>query len=154
MSNHSSKLCGILLAAAMCGWIPASQAQVTVTETATTTAGTITEFTPASETLVIRSETAAEPLRYMVTKQTTFVDEAGAPVVVEKLTAGTPIAVQFTRAGDRLVASRIVVKRAPAVIEKQTTTTTTTRKLTDKEKEAIEEQREKEKERKEKLKDD
>ncbi len=108
--------------------------QTAVQETTTTTnsAGTISQFGP--ETIVIRSTAAAEPLRYSYSKTTTYVDETGAPVSIETVKSGLPVTVYYTRVGDQLVASRVIVKRATAavvvpaapVIEKKTTTTTTT----------------------------
>lgn len=108
-------------------------AQTVVKEVTTTnSAGTISEFSP--ETIVIRSETSPEPLRYSYTKTTTYVDEAGAPVTMETVKSGLPVTVYYTKVGDRLVASRVVVRKttvvtpvAPAIIEKKTTTTTTTK---------------------------
>jgi hypothetical protein len=83
-----------------------------------------------------------------VTKQTTIVDESGAPIAIEQVRAGSPLSVQYTSMGDRLVASRIVVQRAPVATEQHTsTTTTTTRTLTHDEKEALEHRREHRKER-------
>ncbi len=110
----------------------AAVAQTVVKETTTTnSAGTISEFGP--ETIVIRSETSPEPLRYSYTKTTTYVDEAGAPVTMETVKSGLPVTVYYTKVGDRLVANRVVVRKttvvtpaAPAIIEKNTTTTTTT----------------------------
>ena len=97
----------------------------------TTSAGTISEFSP--ETIVIRSETSPEPLRYSYSKTTTYVDETGAPVTIETVKSGLPVTVHYTKVGDRLVASRVVVRKAtvvapvaPTIIEKKTTTTTTT----------------------------
>ncbi len=112
-----------------------SQAQTTVQTTTTNSVGTISEFGP--ETIVIRSETAPEPLRYSYSKSTTYVDETGAPVTIETVKSGLPVTVYYTEVGDRRVASRVVVRRAatapapvapvaPAVVEKKTTTTTTT----------------------------
>ncbi len=75
-------------------------------------------------------------MRYVVTKQTTIVDESGTPVLVNQIAPGSPLSVEYTTAGDRLVASRIVVQHAPVaasapgVVERSTTTTTTTRPLT------------------------
>lgn len=103
-------------------------AQTVVKETTTTTSlGTITEFSP--ETIVIRSETAPEPIRYYYTKTTTYVDEAGQPVSIETVKSGLPVTVHYAKVGDRMVASRVIVRKAaPPVVEKKTTTTTTTRK--------------------------
>jgi hypothetical protein len=104
-------------------------AQTTVQTTTTNTAGTISEFSP--DTIVIRSETAPQPIRYTYTKTTTYVDETGAPVTLETVKSGLPVTVYYTKDGDRLVANRVVVRKtvtAPAVIEKKTTTTTEEKK--------------------------
>jgi len=121
-------------------------AQETVVQT-TSSAGTITEFSPDS--IVIRSETAPEPIHYVYRKTTTYVDDAGNPVSMEVVKSGLPVTVHYIKEGDRLIASRVIVhhrvapparvvvpaptvveeKRvvpAPPVIEEKTTTTTTT----------------------------
>jgi hypothetical protein len=101
--------------------------------------------------MVVRSETGTSPLRYSVTKQTTIVDDTGAPVSIERISPGSQLSIQYTGSGDRLVASRVVVGRpatetmtsVPAVTGQQTnTTTTTTRPLTNEEKHALKEERE------------
>lgn len=146
----------VLLAVGICAWCTDLRAQQTTTTTAatvTTTNGAFTEFVPASETIVVRTETNAAPLRYVVTKQTTIVDEAGVPIAIEKISPGSPLSVQYTGTGDRLVASRIVVQKAPVAAERTTTTTTTTRPLTRDEKEAVKEEVEKRKEELEKAKE-
>jgi len=125
----------------------------TTTSTVTTADGAFTEFVPASETIVVKTETNPAPLRYVVTKQTTIVDEAGVPVAIEKITRGNPLSVQYTGTGDRLVASRVVVHKAPVVTERNATTTTTTRPLTHDEKEAVKDAVEKRKEQVEKASD-
>lgn len=105
-------------------------AQTVVQETTTNTAGTISEFGP--EQIVIRSETAPQPVRYISRKTTTYVDETGAPVSVETVKSGLPVTVYYTQEGGQMIASRVVVRRAAAVvpaapvIERKTTTTTTT----------------------------
>jgi hypothetical protein len=113
-----------------------AQATVQTTTTSTQSVGTISEFSP--DTIVIRSETAPEPLRYTYSKTTTYVDETGAPVSIETVKSGLPVTVHYTKVGDRLVAERVIVRRAAApapapapVIEKKTTTTTTTTKEKD-----------------------
>jgi len=128
------------------------EARAQTSTTVTTTRGAFTEFVPGSETLVVRTEANPAPVRYVVTKQTTFVDETGAPVLVNQIAPGSPLSVQYTTTGDRLVASRIVVQRAP-IVERTTTTSTTTRPLTHEEKERVKEQIEKRKDALEKAKD-
>ena len=130
---------GAALLAIGCFW--SSQTFAQTTTTVTTTNGAFTEYVPGSETMVVRSESGSNPLRYSVTKQTTIVDESGAPVSIERISPGSPLSIQYTGTGDRLVASRIIVQRPSAVSEQQTTTSTT-RELTHDEKHAPKEQRE------------
>jgi hypothetical protein len=147
--NTKMTTLGAALLAISCFW--SSQVFAQTTTTVTTTNGAFTEYVPGSETMVVRSETGTSPLRYSVTKQTTIVDETGAPVAVDRISPGSQLSVQYTGSGDQLVASRVVVRRAatstvtsaPAVTGQQTnTTTTTTRPLTHKEKHALKEERE------------
>ena len=72
-----SKFTGALLCAAALSISPMAFGQATVSTT--TTAGTISEFTPGSQ-IVVRTESAPEPITYSVGKTVTYVDEAGAPV--------------------------------------------------------------------------
>ena len=139
---------GAVLLAIGCFWL--SQAFAQTSTTVTTTNGAFTEYVPSSETMVVRSEAGTSPLRYSVTKQTTIVDETGAPVAIDRISPGSQLSIQYTGSGDQLVASRVVVRPAttavtsvPAVTGQQTnTTTTTTRPLTHEEKHALKEERE------------
>ena len=148
MNTKMTTLAAALLSVG-CFW--SSQAFAQTTTAVTTTNGAFTEYVPRSETMVIKSETGTSPLRYSVTKQTTIVDETGAPVAIDRISPGSQLSVQYTGSGDRLVASRVIVRRAatstetsvPAVAGQQTNiTTTTTRPLTHEEKHAIKEERE------------
>jgi hypothetical protein len=147
--NTKMTILGATLLAIGCLW--SSQAFAQATTTITTTNGAFTQYVPGSETMVVRGETEASPLRYSVTKQTTIVDETGAPVAIDRISPGSQLAIQYTGSGDRLVASRVVVHPAatstvtsvPAVTGQQTnTTTTTSRPLTHEEKHALKEERE------------
>ncbi len=91
------------------------EAVVGATATTTTTAGTISEFSP--DTIIVRSETAPEPIRYSYTKTTTYVDDAGQPVSLETVRSGLPVTVHYVREGDRMIANRVIVHRAKAVTE-------------------------------------
>jgi hypothetical protein len=154
MKTNIQKIGAGLLALGIC--VCCTEVRAQATATVTTTRGAFTEFVPGSETVVVRSETDPTPLRYVVTKQTTVVDETGTPVAIERVTPGSPLSVQYTTSGDRLVASRIVVQHAPVaapgrvVQERTTTTTTTTAPLTHEEKEALEHREHRAKELKEK----
>src|SRR4051812_24468706 len=104
------KIGGALLAIGICIWSTQAYAQSTTT-TVTSANGAFTEYVPGSQTVAVRTETSAAPLRYVVTKQTTVVNESGAPVALERIPVGSPLAIQYSGGGDRLVASRIVVQR-------------------------------------------
>jgi hypothetical protein len=160
MKTNITKIGAALLGVGIC--LCFSQLRAQTTTTVTTTKGAFTEFVPDSKTVVVRTE-ASTPLRYVVTKQTTIVDETGAPVTVERIAPGSPLSVEYTGTGENLVASRIVVQKpaavseqvtttapvttapvttAPVVSEQHTTTTTaTTRTLTHDEKEALKDER-------------
>jgi len=154
MKINIEKIGAALIAIGVCVCCTGVQAQGTATVT-TTSRGAFTEFVPGSETVVVRSETDPTPLRYVVTKQTTIVDETGAPVAIERITPGSPLSVQYTTNADRLIASRIIVQHAPVappgriVQQRTTTTTTTTAPLTHEEKEALEHQQHQAKEKRE-----
>jgi hypothetical protein len=81
--------------------------------------GTVTEFAP--DAVIIRTQESAPPVRYTFTKTTEYVDEAGNPVTIDVVKSGAPVTVRYVREGDRLIASRVIVRKAAA-----TTTTTTT----------------------------
>jgi len=112
------------------------QEAVTQTTTSTSADGTITEFSPTGDDVVIRSETSTTPIRYSYSKSTTVVDQNGAPVDISVVRTGVPVHVFYDRDGDRMIARRIVVQRtteaAPVVpdpgvvVHKDSTTTTTT----------------------------
>ena len=84
--------------------------KTTRTETKTTTTmGTVNEFSP--ERIIVRTETAADPITYRFNKTTTYVDESGAPVSVELIKSGLPVTIHYTTEGDSRIASKVVVRR-------------------------------------------
>ena len=132
MKQHKNMLTGAALLGLVLFTASLTLAQTVVKETTTTTtsAGTITEFGP--ETIIIRSETSPQPVRYSYSKTTTYVDETGAPVSIQTVKSGLPVTVHYVKVGDKMVVSKVIVKKAvvvpaaPAIEEKKTTTTTTT----------------------------
>jgi len=134
MKQNNYTLTGAALLGLMLITANVTLAQTAVKETTTTTtAGTISEFSP--ETIVVRSETSPEPIRYSYSKTTTYVDETGAPVSIETVKSGLPVTVHYTKVGDRMLANKVIVRKSVVkdapVIEKKTTTTTTTTKEKD-----------------------
>ena len=99
----------------------------TTTEaTTTTSAGTITAYTPGSDYITFRTTTAAEPVRYYYTKDTTILDPEGRASSWSVVRPDTPATVYYVREGDRMIVRKIMLSK-PTTIEKETTTTTTTR---------------------------
>ncbi len=111
-----------------------ASAQETTTQTTTTSsAGTISDYTPGS-TISVRTDTSSAPVSYSFSKTTTYVDENGNPVSTEVVRSGAPVTVYYTQDGDRMVASKVVVRKSvttdtpanPIIEQKKTTTSTTT----------------------------
>jgi len=110
-------VCGLaLLSLAL--YAPAALAQAVQEKTTTTTtttkttnnSGTITEF--GSDSFMIKSPSGSAPVTYEYTETTTYVDEAGNPIAMESVKAGVPVTVYFSQSGDRMVATKVVVKKS------------------------------------------
>ena len=112
----------------------AAPSATSTTTSTTTSAGTVSQFSP--DTIVVKTTTAADPVSYSYTKTTTYVDENGNAVSSETVKSGAPVTVYYTQDGDKMIATKVVVRKttttttdapiAPAVETKKTTTTTTT----------------------------
>lgn len=87
----------------------------TTTTTTTQSSGTVSEFGPDS--IVIRSTPSASPMTYEITETITFVDESGNPVDAETvIKSGVPVTVFYTKSGDKMVASKVVVKKTTTTV--------------------------------------
>jgi hypothetical protein len=95
------------------------------TTSTTSSQGLVSSFTPDS--MIVTSDTSPTPVSYTFTKTTTYVDENGNPVPVETVKSGVPVTVFYDRDGDRMVATRVVVRNTDPnwTVTKKTTTTTT-----------------------------
>jgi len=131
MKKTSFKYLGATLAVGLGLSLGALQAQsVTTTTREVTSEGTISSFEPKA--FVVRSESAPGPLTYTYGPATRYVDDSGAAVTREVIRPGVPVTVYYTRDGDSMVASRVIVHRAavaapaPAAETRTTRTTTTT----------------------------
>lgn len=92
-------------------------------------AGIISEW--GESRFLIKSEASPDPVSYTYSKTTTYIDEDGKPVDVSVVKTGVPVTVYYTKVGDAMVVSRVVVrkvKQAPTqeIERKKTTTTETT----------------------------
>jgi hypothetical protein len=104
------------------------------TTTTTTSAGTISQFSP--DALVVKTTTSADPVSYSYTKTTTYVDENGNPVSSETVKSGLPVTVYYDQDGTKMVATKVVVRKAvlsdpAAPVTKETTMTTSAGTISD-----------------------
>ena len=112
------------VAALVAGGVTSAFAQaVTETTTSTTYSGTVSELTPSSSSLIIRSE-SAPPRTYVYSKKTMFLDPSG-NVVSAEVTRGQPVTIYYRQEGDQMVVSKVVMSRP---IGTTTETTTETRR--------------------------
>jgi hypothetical protein len=128
MKTHWSTIAFTLGVATVVAWSSIAPAQTVVAE-ATTGSGVITDYTPGGEAIIVREESSTSPIRYALTERTVFVDEAGTPVVAEKVTSGLPITVHYVREGDRMLASRVIVRRTVSAPVAVSTPVVTERKV-------------------------
>lgn len=109
-----------LLIAAMPTLFAFAQAQEVIRETAITDSGVVTES--SADLLTIAGESS--PVRYTFTKTTRYTDEVGNPVRVETIKKGVPVTVHYVQDGPARLASRVIVRTAPATGTQVTATTT------------------------------
>ena len=86
-----------------------STVKETTTTTTTNTAGTVSLFGP--DTIVVTTTTSPSPVTYSRTKTTTYVDESGSPVSIETVKSGVPVTIYYDAAGDRMTATKVVVRK-------------------------------------------
>ncbi len=87
---------------------PLAAQRVEATRTVTTSEGTISEFGPQG--ITIKSEEGTVPVRYISSDTTNYVDENDNPVDVALVKSGLPATIHYTKVGDTLIASKVVVK--------------------------------------------
>lgn len=147
--KRTQKISWALALAALVGFADFASAQTTVTTTpsggvitssdtpvvstgatgvvtTTTRVGRVGTVTP--DELVMESASGTEPVPYVRTRRTVFVDDAGAVVPAETVRAGVPVTVHYSTNSDHFVADRVVVHRrevtpaADTVITRPSTT--------------------------------
>lgn len=98
------------------------------TTTTTTYAGTVSDISPSSSTMVVKSEAAPQTItKYVYNDKTIWVDPMGNTVKMETV-QNQPVTVYYQKEGDQMVVTRVITQKTlpPPVVEKKTTTTTTT----------------------------
>lgn len=99
-----------VLVALLAGEAPAQRVEATTTTTTST--GTISEF--GAQGFAIQTPAGAQPVRFISNDTTNYVDEEGNPVALGSVQAGMPVTIHYTKVGDTLIASKVVVGRMPA----------------------------------------
>lgn len=117
MKNTLFKSFGAMLFIATLTAAGITRAQnIEATTTTTTSEGTVSEFGPQG--LIIKTATGSQPVRYISSETTNYVDENGNAVSAKLVTSGLPVTVYYTKVGDTLIASKIMVRTgvvAPAI---------------------------------------
>ena len=112
MKNLIRKSIGALLLTATLTTASTTLSQsIEATSTTTTSEGTVSEFGPQG--IVIKTAAGTQPVRYISSETTNYVDENGNPVAAAAVASGLPVTVYYTKVGDTLIASKIMVRRAP-----------------------------------------
>lgn len=122
----SNSLHALLLTAALTAGGIAQAQTIEATRTTVTSDGIVSEFGPQG--LLIKTAVDSQPIRYISTDTTNYVDELGNPVSASLVTAGVPTTVYYTKVGDRLIVSKVMVKTgavAARVVTPAVTETTT-----------------------------
>lgn len=96
---------------------------IEATTTTTTSEGTVSEFGPQG--IIIKTTTGTQPVRYISSETTNYVDENGNAVSAKLVTSGLPVTVFYTKVGDTLIASKIMVRASLATPDLNTNQTTT-----------------------------
>jgi hypothetical protein len=100
----------------------------TTQQTTTSTVGNIVTYTPNSDYFMFRTESAAAPVRYYYTKDTTVVNPEGQVVTWSAVRPDTPATIYYTHVGNHVVVRKVVLTQPAGVIKHEETTTTTTTK--------------------------
>ena len=117
---------GMLAATVFGTAAPAVRAADVMEKSVTTTTsyrGTVSEITPSSSTIILKSESAPEPVRYTYTEKTVFVDPQGNTVSREEV-RGKPVTIEYMKEGDRMIVSKVIVAPSDATVTHRRETTT------------------------------
>ena len=89
---------------------PLTTTTVPITTTTQTDSGNITEV--ASNKILVKTQGDRDPVPYRTTNTTTYVDDQGGPVPMEKVKAGRAAIIYFVTEGQNRVAVKIVILNA------------------------------------------
>ena len=111
--RQTTIVCVLTIGALLAFPIFAEEVQTTektvTTTTVTTNSGTVSQFGP--DAIVIKTLPSSAPVAYQYTTSTTYVDEMGRPFAMKNVKPGMPVTVHYTKTGDQMVATKVVVKK-------------------------------------------
>jgi hypothetical protein len=120
-----SVFCSALAGVALSGSVAfAGEVMEKQTTTTTTYSGTVSDISPSSSTIVVKSESSTAPVTYKYTKTTTWVDSSG-NVITSEQARNSPVTVYYAKEGDSMVVTKVVASK-PSITKETTTTTKTT----------------------------
>jgi len=122
-----SVFCSALAGVALSGWVAFAAEVVeeqTTTTTTTTYSGTVSDISPSSKTIVVKSESSPAPVTYKFNETTTWVDASGNVITSEQV-RNSPVTVYYVKDGDSTIVTKVVASK-PSTTKETTTTTTTT----------------------------
>jgi hypothetical protein len=76
----------------------------------TTRSGTVSEVSPSSSTIIIKSESEKPPSKYIYNSKTVWVDSEGNTVTMAAL-RDQPVTIYYEKQGDQLVVTRVVAQK-------------------------------------------
>src|SRR5262245_7820436 len=80
------------------------------TVTTTTYSGTVSEVSPSSSTIVLKSESSPKTTTYVYNDRTAWVDSSGNQVTVEKV-RHQPVTIYYQQDGDQMVVTKVVTQK-------------------------------------------
>ena len=83
---------------------------MTTTISTIASSGIVSRFSP--DAIAIKTTASPTPITYQATETTTYVDEAGNSVDKDTVKPGVPVSIYYSTSGSRMVATKVVVKRA------------------------------------------
>lgn len=119
----------ILMTSAALVLAVSANAEMVEKTTTTRYSGTIAETSPATSTIILKSEDSPKTVRYIYNDKTVWEDASGKTVRMETI-RDQPVTILYEKQGDQMVVTKVITQKTtqPRVIEQRTTTTLTTEK--------------------------
>jgi hypothetical protein len=66
----------------------------------------------SSERIIVETALSPEPLHYIFSKSTSYVDESGLPISAKAVKSGLPVTVRYTKVGTLCMVDQVILKKA------------------------------------------